>query len=202
MGARTVVQLFNRPAARNTIGQHLCCLYESEDEVSATALSFITAGLMMNEKCAVIGSESRLAAIERDLRAAGVYTDMLCFSGQLVFRTDLTECPLSASAVNVAETGREAADVVAALTVCGFTGYRCVFAVTDFLCHLNGQSLIEREISLNRLLSKLPATLLLLYDRRLMSDAIMADMMEIHPRLIDRGAMYENAGYVLPEELL
>jgi hypothetical protein len=202
MGARTVAQLFNRPAARNTIGQHLCCLYECEDEVSATALSFITAGLMMNEKCAVIGSESRLSAIERNLGSAGVDVGMMRFSGQLVLRTDLTECPLSASAVNAAGTGRDAADVFASLTECGFSGYRCVFAVTDFLCHVDGQSLIEREISLNRLLSKLPATLLLLYDRRLMSEAIMADMMDIHPRLIDRGAMYENSGYVLPEELL
>ncbi len=62
--------------------------------------------------------------------------------------------------------------------------------------------MIEREIALNKLLAKLPATLILLYDRRLMSEALTRDIMELHPRLVDRGHMYENPAYVLPEELL
>ncbi len=147
--------------------------------MEATVLPFITAGLMANEKCAVIAGEPRLNKIRRQLSAKGLDTAMLAFSGQLVLCEELMECPLSASAVNMIDSFDLGKSINPSLTVCGFASYRCVFAVTDFLCHLDGRALLEREVALSKVLAKLPATLLLLYDRRLMSETTTHDLIEI-----------------------
>lgn len=191
-----------RMAVRERQGQHICVLYDSEFDMEETVIPFITAGLMMGEKCGVVAGEQRLSIFKELLNNTGVPTGDLMTQGQLVMRTDLTDCPFSASAVGSSKKDDPGNRIAASLSSCGFAGYRCVFAVTDFICHIDGRSLIDREIGLNDLLSHVPATMLLLYDRRLMSEAIMADMMEIHPRLIDRGSLYENPDYVLPDELL
>lgn len=187
---------------RERQGQHICVMYDSEPDMEDTVVPFITAGLMMNEKCAIVAAEPRLAVFKELLNAGGVFANELIHEGQLVTRNDLSECPFSASAVGSSSRSDPGNRIAASLTTCGYEGYRCVFSVTDFICHLDGRSLIDREIALNDLLKHVPATMLLLYDRRLMSEAIMADMMAIHPRLIDRGSLYENPDYVLPEELL
>lgn len=192
----------SRASVRAKQGQHICFLYDSEPEMKAMVTPFITAGLMMNEKCAVVADASRLLAFQEELENSGVSTLEMITNGQLVMRPEVMECLLSASAVNMSDLDGKQSRIAADLISCGYDGYRCVFAVTDFLCHLDGNSLIEREIALNKLLSKVPATLLLLYDRRLMNDSTMADMFDIHPRLIDRNTIYENPAYVLPEELL
>ncbi len=193
--------------ARNTVnrprlGEHICCLYDAEEEMLEIAAPFITAGLMLNEKCAVIANKNGLATFKSRLERGGIDTLAFRQAGQLVLRQDPFECPLTSSAVNMTVKGDLTRGLALELSKGGYRGYRCAFAVTDFLCHLDGSSLIEREIILNRLLAKIPAVLLLLYDRRLLTDSILTDMMEIHPRVIDNGVLYENPTYVLPEELL
>ncbi len=187
---------------RHKLGEHICCLYDSDEEMLSIAAPFITAGLMSTEKCAVIANEKGLSFFKNRLERGGVDTYSYCRSGQLVLRQDPFACPLSASAVNMPVINKQAAGLASELSRSGYSGYRCSFAVTDFLCHLDGHSFIEREIMLNRLLARIPAVLLLLYDRRLLADTILTDMIDIHPRVIDKGALYENPTYVLPEELL
>ncbi|MFA5867689.1 MAG: MEDS domain-containing protein [Actinomycetota bacterium] len=188
----------NRPR----LGEHICCLYDSDEEMLSIAIPFITAGLMLNEKCAVITNKNGVSLFKARLERGGIDTSGFRKTGQLVLRQDPFECPLTASAVNLPATGNQFRVLASELSRSGYNGYRCSFAVTDFLCHLDGHAFIEREILLNQLLAKIPAMLLLLYDRRLLTDSILTDMLEIHPRVIDNGMLYENPTYVLPEELL
>jgi hypothetical protein len=190
------------PAKTHRLGEHICCLYDSDREMLSIAAPFITTGLMMNQKCSVIARRQGLDVFKTRLERGGIDTYTFRRSGQLAMHEDPFACPLTASAVNVPATRNQARGVASDLERDGYSGYRCAFAVTDFLCHLDGHSLIEREIMLNQLLSKIPAVLLLLYDRRLLSETILVDMLEIHPRIIDKGLLYENPGYLPPEELL
>lgn len=166
------------------------------------AAPFVTAGLMLNEKCAVIADGKGLKLFKSRLERGGVDVPGFRRSGRLIMRQDPFECPLTSSAVNMPAKSNQTRGLACELARGGYRGYRCAFAVTDFLCHIDGPSLIEREIILNQVLVKIPAVLMLLYDRRFLTESSLTDMMDIHPRVIDKGVLYENPTYILPEELL
>lgn len=189
----------SRPGYRP--GDHICCLYDTDNDMVETALPFLAAGLMMNEKCSIIGDGISTGPLLEALIRSGLEPDRFIETGQLVVGRDMTQCPLSATAVNADPILKPRA-VIADAAREGFSGYRCVFYVTDFLCHADSRSLMQREIMLSNLLRNIPAYLLLMYDTRHMAESGVADMMELHPRAIYGNMLYENPAYTPPEELL
>src|ERR1700676_4539257 len=55
--------------------EHLCIIYETQEEQFATALPFLSAGLERHEKCLCIAHETMAAAFLEGLRKRGIDVD-------------------------------------------------------------------------------------------------------------------------------
>src|SRR5438132_7009669 len=66
---------------------HLCSIYESQQERLAVAISFIQVGLSRGEKCVYIADEGKLINTREALQAQGIEIDRAVASKSLVFTT-------------------------------------------------------------------------------------------------------------------
>jgi hypothetical protein len=187
--------------APKRLGEHICCLYETDRELVETAGPFIAAGLAIGDKCSVVAGERSLKIISDRLSLAGIRTSEARRSSRLVMTPDIDKCPFSAAAASTIDL-RDPGFSNRRMNRQDHRGYRSVFVVTDFLCDADERALLLREINLNSLMQSQPAVILLMYDKRHISDTVVADMLDIHPKIINCGTVYENPAYVLPEELL
>ncbi|MFZ3062202.1 MAG: MEDS domain-containing protein [Actinomycetota bacterium] len=183
-------------------GEHLCCVYESVDDKLSMIVPFISIGLELNEKCVCIADQSTLSRLEKALERIGVDVDRYQDFGQLILKTDAEICPLVKSFIS--DDNRESGiRALARETLSeGYRGYRSVVDVTQLINDIDGNALIHREIKLNTLLPKIPAMMLLLYNRAHLPEYVISDIFRIHPRIVDGAHVYENPHFIPPDELL
>lgn len=71
-------------AAGLGLRQHLCLIYETQEEQFAAAIPFLRSGLERGEKCFFVADENNGAAILNALRKAGTDVDRHMGSGALI----------------------------------------------------------------------------------------------------------------------
>ena len=192
---------FPRTIAGLEPGDHLCCIYETEEEHRSVLTPFLHQGLERGEKVVYILDARTAEAILGYLQENGVYMEPYLASGQLSILTHddayLREGvfePDRMIALLQAKTEQALAEGYSALRVTG--------EMTWVLRGLPGsERLIEYEARLNEFFPVSQCLAICQYDRRRFDPAILLDVLHTHPVAIVGTEIYDNFYYIPPTQL-
>lgn len=183
-------------------GDHICSLYESEEEHRSVVSPFLRHGLERYDKTLYIADEHSAEEILSYLRAEGVEVDRFSLSGQLsVLSSDeffvkkgIFE-PERMITLLQTETKR-AADQ-------GYRALRVSVELSWALRSLPGcERLIEYEAWLNTFFPGSRCLALCQYDRRKFDPRVLLDALATHPMAVIGTEVYDNFYYMPPQEFL
>ncbi len=183
-------------------GNHLCCIYETEDEHRAVLTPFVNQGLNLGEKLFYIVDALTADDILGYLREDGLDVENFLTAGQLgILTSDESYVrggvfdPEKMIAFLKDETERALAEGYSALRVSG--------EMTWALRGLPGsERLIEYETKLNSFFPHHPCIAICQYDRRKFEPGILLDVLTTHPMAIIGTKFFENFYYIHPQDLL
>jgi PAS domain S-box-containing protein len=191
-----------RAIAGLAAGDHLCCLYETEEEHRAVLTPFVRHGLERGEKLIYIVDARSAETILGYLGDDGLSVESYVDRGQLVFLAaddayvrDGVFDPDAMIAMLREETERALGEGYAALGVTG--------EMTWVLRELPGsERLIEYESKLNDFFPGSSCLAICQYDRRLFAPSLLLDVLSTHPIAVVGTQVYDNFYYMPPEEFL
>ena len=182
---------------------HLCLIYESQEEWRAAAVPFISIGLKRGEKCIYVVDTSTADEIRKYLAEEGVDVAAAEKSGQLsilheteAYTRDGSFDPDRMIALLISETEKAIADGYPALRVTG--------EMTWVLHgHPGSEKLLEYEAKLNQdLFPKYPCLAICQYDRWKFDPEVIKGVIMTHPLMVRGNCIYRNFYYIEPEEFL
>ena len=182
---------------------HLCLIYESQEEWRAAAAPFISIGLKQGEKCIYIVDTSTAEEIRKYLLEEGVDVASAEKSGQLsilheteAYTREGSFDPDRMIALLISETEKAVSE--------GYPALRATGEMTWVLRgHPGSEKLLEYEAKLNRdLFPKYPCLAICQYDRWKFDPEIIKGVIMTHPLLVRGGRVYRNFYYVDPREFL
>ena len=182
---------------------HLCLIYESQEEWRAAAAPFISIGLKQGEKCIYIVDTSTAEEIRKYLLEEGVDVASAEKSGQLsilheteAYTREGSFDPDRMIALLISETEKAVSE--------GYPALRTTGEMTWVLRgHPGSAKLLEYEAKLNRdLFPKYPCLAICQYDRWKFDPEIIKGVIMTHPLLVRGSRIYRNFYYVDPEEFL
>jgi len=183
-------------------GDHLCCLYETEEEHRAVLTPFLRQGLERGEKVLYIVDARGAETVLGYLRDDGLDPESYLASGQLTILT-ADEAYLKQGvfdpdgmiALLRTETEGALAEGYAALRVTG--------EMTWALRGLPGsQRLIEYEAKLNEFFPGSNCLAICQYDRRAFGPELLLDVLCTHPVAVVGTEVYDNLYYMPPADFL
>ncbi|MBS3819439.1 MEDS domain-containing protein [bacterium] len=183
-------------------GDHLCCIYQTEEEHRKVFTPFLRQGLDQGEKVLYIVDVRTADKILNYLRDAGVEVKPYKDRGQLEILTSQDSYmkggvfdPDAMIALLKKET-KKALDE-------GYHALRVTGEMTWALRNLPGtERLIEYENKLNDFLPKSKCMAVCQYDRRRFQPEILLDVLRTHPMAVIGPKVYSNFYYIPPEKLL
>lgn len=181
-------------------GDHLCCLYEKEEEHRALMTPLLRRGLERGHKVLYIADVHTAEVVLGYLRDDGLAVEPYLASGQLAILTaaetylrDGFFDPERMIALLQAETERALAE-----------GYTALRATGEMTWMLRGrpasERLIEYEVDLNTFLPGSRCLAICQYDRRRFAPALLLDVLTVHPLVVAGTGVHENLYYIPPEE--
>lgn len=182
---------------------HLCLIYESQEEWRAAAAPFISIGLKQGEKCIYIVDTSTAEEIRKYLLEEGVDVASAEKSGQLsilheteAYTREGSFDPDRMIALLISETEKAVSE--------GYPALRTTGEMTWVLRGYPGSAkLLEYEAKLNRdLFPKYPCLAICQYDRWKFDPEIIKGVIMTHPLLVRGSRVYRNFYYVDPGEFL
>ena len=184
------------------VGDHLCCIYETEAEYLGVLIPFIRQGIERGERVFYIVDARTAETIARYLDAEGLDAAALQAAGQLRIETsDATYTqggefsPQGMIAMLSAETQRALDE--------GFPALRVTGEMTWALHGLPGsERLMEYEALLNDFIEANPCIGLCQYDRRRFAPDVLLQVLTTHPFAVIGATCYENFYYMPPEDFL
>jgi PAS domain S-box-containing protein len=184
------------------VGDHLCCIYETEEEHRKVLAPFLAQGLERNERVLYIVDARAAETILGYLREDGVDVEAYCNQGQLTifsaneaYMRDGVFDPDRMIALLRAETQRALEDGYSALRVTGEMSWA--------LRGLPGsERLMEYEAKLNTFLPESKCLAICQYDRRLFDAEVLLDVLTTHPYAVIGARLLENFYYMPPEDFL
>jgi len=182
-------------------GDHLCCIYETEEEHRAVLTPFLRQGLERGEKVLYIVDDRTAEVILDYLRKDGLDVEPYLDRGQLSILTrdeayvrGGTFDPDAMIALLERETKQALAEGCAALRVTGEMSWA--------LRGLPGsERLIDYEAKLNQFLPGRQCLAICQYDRRRFEPAVLLDVLRTHPIAVIGAEVYDNLYYMPPDEL-
>ncbi len=184
------------------IGDHLCCLYETEEEYRAILIPFIRQGLLRGERVLYIVDARTAEMITGYLEADGFDTAALQAQGQL--RIETSDHTYTQEGVF---SPQRMIDLLASETQHaldnGYPALRITGEMTWALRGLPGsERWIEYEALLNNFIETHACIGLCQYDRRRFAPAVLLQVLYTHPLAVIGTTYYENFYYIPPEEFL
>ena len=189
-------------------GDHLCCIYETEEEHRVVLTSFLRQGLEQGEKVIYIVDARTAEAILGYLREDGLEVEPYVANGQLVILTrdqaymrEGVFDPDGMIELLRAETEQALAKGYPALRVTG----EMTWALRG-LC--GSERLIEYEARLNEFFRPTAAAgssqclAICQYDRRRFDPEVLLDVLRAHPIAVVGAEVYDNFYYIPPSEFL
>src|SRR5438094_7038993 len=183
--------------------QHLCVIYDTQEEQFAAALPYLRNGLERGERCLYIVDENTAAGVLDALRKGGTDVDHYLRSGALT---------ISPRQETYLKQGRFDPDwMIGFLTqatsesgASRFSGLRTIVGeMTWALGASNGaDKLIEYESKLNRFVRDHDARVICQYNRKRFSPELILGIIRTHPLVVYGGIVCRNPYYVPPEEFL
>lgn len=183
-------------------GQHVCCIYETEDEHRALLTDYILDGLARNERVIYIVDEHTAETVLGYLRSSGIDPVPYVGSGQLVILSK-TESYLTDGAFDpdlmietlTTETKRALTD--------GHSGLRVTGEMTWALGGNPGsERLIEYESKLNRFLPGSKCLAICQYRRSRFDASVLLDVLRTHPIIALGSEIFDCFYYMDPESFL
>ncbi len=183
-------------------GDHLCCIYETEEQRRTLLTPFLRQGLEHGEKVLYLIDESSREDILDYLGTTGIKEERYLERGQLEFLAAEEVCirrgtfdPDSMMALLEREIEKAVDE--------GWEGLRLTGEMSWAVQGLPGsERLIEYEAKLNRFLDQRRCISLCQYDRRRFDSRVLLDVLRTHPAVVVGTEIYENFHYVSPEALL
>jgi signal transduction histidine kinase len=171
---------------------HLCSIYETEEEHFAVAIPFIRIGLDRGEKCIYIADDGTEQRVRETMAADGIDVDAAIASERLVLGTK-EAAYLRGGFFNPEAMLEFWTDAVADARNQGFTALRATGETAWVLGSAPGlDRWMEYESRVNRMLARHNCVVLCQYDRQLFPPELVLDAIRTHPTIIHRGVLYRN----------
>jgi transcriptional regulator with XRE-family HTH domain len=183
-------------------GEHVCCIYDTEEEHKALVTSFLRRGLERHEKVFYITDAHTAETILNYLREDGLEVEPYLTKGQLnisnadgVYIRGGIFNPDAMLALLRSEIERALSEGYSALRVTGEMSWA--------LRGLPGsERLLEYENKLNTFYPGSQCLGICQYDRRRFDAALLLDVVIAHPTIVLGTEIHSNPFYVPPTELL
>jgi len=183
------------------VGDHLCCLYKTEEDHHAVILPYIRQGLEKREKVIYIVDTHTANTVLAYLRDDGIDVDFYLEEGQLNLLTanesyvqDGIFNPDKMIDLLQAETDKALAEGYAALRVTG----EMTWALRDLP---GSERLIEYETKLNFFFPNSKALAICQYDMNQFDPELLLNVLRTHPIAVIGTEIYKNFYYIPPKEL-
>jgi signal transduction histidine kinase len=183
-------------------GDHLCCIYESEEEHQAVLVPFLRQGLERNEKVVYIVDSHTAEIILNYLRGDGLDVEPYLSSGQLVILTHNDAYMREGVFDPEKMIALLRSEMEKALSE-GYSALRITGEMTWALRGLPGsERLIEYEARLNEFFPSSRCLAICQYDRRRFEPGILLSVLRTHPIVMVGMEVCDNFYYIPPAELL
>jgi PAS domain S-box-containing protein len=179
---------------------HLCIIYETQNEQLAAAIPFLKIGLERGEKCVYI-ADSNTTALMKAMREQEINVDAAVREGRLTI-TNKEIYPLRGDFVP--DRWIELIDgFVRDAKAAGFSALRLMgemswVAKTD----PRPERLIEYEAKFNHFVHEHDISGICQYDARLFQPEVLLNVLRTHPTVVYGGSICENPYYVPADEFL
>ncbi len=181
---------------------HLCLIYESEEEQLQALLPYLQFGLEQGEQCLYFGSPDSLAAILLAMNELGIAVESATASGAicLVGEADL-----------MAEKGKIDPESIIALlrdraksaSKRGFSGVRAALDMSWVLSNANHiEQLIRCEAKLATSIHNSIASALCQYRRDMLDEDMLKGALLTHPKVILGRSAHDNRSYLPPQRVI
>jgi len=181
---------------------HLCLIYDSQEEQFAAAIPFVRIGLERGEKCLYIADDNTVGAVFDGLRASGIDVDAAVKSGALKVATK-RETYLKPGYFDPDWMIRFMSEETKRQKAAGFAAFRATGEMTWAHGPEPGtEKLMEYEAKLNYLAPEHDFLALCQYNRKLFSPEVILNVIATHPLVIYCGRLCRNPYYVPPDEFL
>ena len=181
---------------------HLCLIYESQEDQFDAIIPFITLGLARKEQCVYIVDDNTARAISDKLRAEGIDVDAAVKSGALAITTKQETYLRNGyfdpdQMIGFLERATDSAKQA------GFSALRVSGEMTWALGGDPGvEKLMEYEAKLNNFFPQKDALAICQYNRNRFSPEVIINVIRTHPLVIYGGLVCRNFYYVPPAEFL
>ena len=183
--------------------EHLCLIYDTQEEQFAAALPFLRAGLERRERCLYIAGEDLAATVLHALRKGGTDVDHFLRSGALIIVGKQEPTRLTHGRFDPDGVIDFLTQATSEATAARFSGLRTLGEMTWVFGTANGSDkLLEYESRLNRFVRDHEARLICQYDRNRFSPELILGVIRTHPVVVYGGMVAQNPYYVPPGELL
>ena len=183
-------------------GDHVCCLYERDEERRSLLTPYVRQGLERGEKVLYVVGADIAEAVLGYLRDDGLAVDPHLISGQMsilavdeAFKREGVSGPEGMITLLRSESERALAE-----------GYTTLRVTGDMMWALAGlpdsNRLIEYEAMLNTFYHDSKCLGICLYDRGRFDPAVLLGVLATHPMVVVGAGLYDNLYYVPPSDYL
>jgi hypothetical protein len=176
-------------------GDHICSVYDSDDQLVTTAAAFLADGLARGERCWYVPSGQEGPAIRKAMERLGVNVEKQSARSALQL-LDSNATYTVHGGFDPEETMRVFSEAIEQALTDGFKGFRAAAEMSWALEIDNGgATVITYEASLRMLFSTARATGLCLYDSRRMPVPVVHGALLTHPIVTAAGKFLTNPRY-------
>lgn len=183
-------------------GDHLCCIYETDEEHRALLTPYLRQGLERNEKVVYIVDARTAETVLEYLRQDGIETRPFLDTGQLVVLS-VAEAYMRGGTF---DPGRMISLLRREADRARSEGYRALRATGEMSWALKGlpgsERLIEYESKPNNFFPGSGCIAVCQYDRRRFPPSLLLQVLATHPIAVIGTEIYENFHFVPPEMFL
>jgi PAS domain S-box-containing protein len=184
------------------VHDHLCLIYETQEQLLASAVPFVLIGLERGEKCLYVADENTTSALLDGVRAEGVDVDAVAKEGLLTVASE-EQAYLKKGYFDPDEMIRYWAGNVGEAKAAGFPALRVAGEMSWALGGDPGTGrLIEYEARLNRFLTNYDAVCICQYNSKRFTPEVILQVLRTHPLVIYGDRVCKNPYYVPPDEFL
>ncbi len=185
-----------------SVHDHLCLIYETQEEQFASVIPFMSIGLKRGEKCVYIADENTGSQVIDAMKSYGIDTEKYLLSRQLAVITK-QESYLKNGFFDpdgMIDVLKESVNIALGE---GFSALRVTGEMTWALCGDPGvERLIEYEAKLNDFFPYFDALAICQYNLKRFSADIITNVIRTHPTVIFKDTVCKNFYYIPTEEFL
>lgn len=182
-------------------GDHICSIYQSEEQQFSQIIPFFTEGLMRHQKCVYVIDDNPKEEIISVFTKNGVeihkYVDAhqcVLFTKEETYLKDGLFRP-DAMISLIKETEKSALKE-------GFEGMRGTGEMTWMQDQSLNDKLIEYEAKLNETIPNSKSSTICQYNENKFSKELLIDVIRMHPYLIIYGKLYKNKYFYTPPQYI